>query len=56
VDQRIAEVKYALEGCDAEGVPYEQVFKPRQGSAAPAAGNDTAAAGDASPTSPDSTE
>lgn len=42
VDQRVSEVAYAKEACEAAGIPYEQVFKPRQGTAAPpAAGNDT---------------
>lgn len=34
--QRIAEVKFGLQECAAEQVPYDLVFKPRQG-AAPAA-------------------
>lgn len=36
--QRVREVKFAMEECAEQGVAFEQVFKPRQGTAAPAAG------------------
>lgn len=35
--QRVREIKFAMDECEKSGVPYEQVFKPRQGTAAPQA-------------------
>lgn len=49
IRQRIKEVKYAMEECEAAGVAYERVFPPRAGAAIAATEPDADEPDDASP-------